>query len=254
MLEWAKNCIVIVLCPIMVAVVGGVLLWNWLDVPDMPKPAPLTPDRPTIPERIKRVREFVRLIRVILKAVSDEPLSNKPAIFKPNQCRSWGNSGSPSDLKPEIKKYPVGSTSQIKSWDDVKKALSQGYGIAVCSDQGFTMQRDSEGKCRPSGSWAHCMCIDGYHTDEQGREWGHIENSWGANAHTGPVGWGNPNTAGFWTDSGTINRMVGQGDTWAFSVVKGFPSSKPLDWVGIKKPIAQPKRVKNIFDIFALAY
>lgn len=72
------------------------------------------------------------------------------------------------------------------------------------------------------------MCLDGYHT-EGGEEFGHIVNSWGPSAHTGPVGWGNPGTEGFWAKSSVVNRMLSQGDSWAFSSVKGWPK-RDLDW------------------------
>lgn len=75
----------------------------------------------------------------------------------------------------------------------------------------------------------NCMALDGYHIDTDGREYGHITNSWGARAHTGPVGWGNPNLAGFWTDSKTIDGMLRQDDSWAFSGVTGFPA-RQIDW------------------------
>lgn len=150
-----------------------------------------------------------------------------------NRCRQWGETGVPASLEKTAKEYPVKDTALITSWSDAKKALSQGYGIAVCSDQGFTMQRDSKGVCYPQGTWPHCMSIDGFYVDTNGKEFAHITNSWGPNAHTGPVGFGNPNTDGFWTDSKVVNRMLSQRDSWAFSGVKGFPAKK-LNWIHVK--------------------
>ena len=143
------------------------------------------------------------------------------------RCRSWGKSGVPDDLEPIAREHPVKDITLIKSWAEAKKALAQGYGIAICSNQGFSMSRDSRGVAQAQGSWAHCMCLDGYVLE--GEEFGHIENSWGPDAHRGPVGWGNPTTAGFWASSKTIDRMLKAGDSWAFSSVKGFPK-KQIDW------------------------
>lgn len=148
--------------------------------------------------------------------------------YSESRCRSWGQSGVPAGLLPVAKEHPVKDITLVKTWPEAKKALASGYGIAVCSDQGFVTQRDTNGVARASGSWAHCMCLDGYQI-EGGKEYGHIENSWGPDAHTGPVGWGNPSTAGFWAESAVIDRMLRQGDSWAFSHVVGFPSRK-LDW------------------------
>lgn len=154
--------------------------------------------------------------------------------YSQERARSWGRTGVPDDLEPIAKEHPVKDITLVKSWSDAKKALASGYGIAICSSQGFSMKRDERGICKASGSWAHCMALDGYHIDG-GREYGHIENSWGGSAHTGPVGWGDPSPAGFWAESSTVDRMLRQGDSWAFSNVKGFPARK-IDWLVRKAP------------------
>lgn len=158
------------------------------------------------------------------------------AKYSESRCRQWGNSGPPAALLLEIKKYPVGATTQVESWQEAKKALAQKYGIAVCSNRGFTMQRDARGVCRPSGNWNHCMALLGYHTDEAGREYGYIQNSWDEEGtYSGPLGWGEPGGGGFWAESSVIDKMLKQGDSWAFSAVKGFPA-KRLDWAAKPAP------------------
>lgn len=146
------------------------------------------------------------------------------------RARAWGQSGVPDELEKLAKQFPVKSTTRVESWDEFKKAAAQGYFVAVCSNQGFAAQRDGNGVARPQGSWAHCMALDGYHTDESGREYGHVTNSWGENFHRGPVGWGDPNPDGFWAEAAVVDRMLRQGDSWAFSGVTGFPRREPLDW------------------------
>lgn len=143
------------------------------------------------------------------------------------RCREFGKSGVPTELEEYARKHPVQEITLIKTWDEAKRALASGYAIAICSNQGFSMQRDARGVAAPRGSWAHCMCLDGYHVEND--EFGHIENSWGATAHTGPVGWGNPPPSGFWAARATVERMLRQNDSWAFSSVKGFPK-RQIDW------------------------
>ena len=145
------------------------------------------------------------------------------------RCRSWGRAGVPNDLEPIAREHPVKEIAPVANWSEAKHALASGYGIAVCSDQGFSMRRDSRGVAAPRGSWAHCMALDGYHVDADGREYGHIENSWGPTAHTGPTGWGNPPSSGFWAEAKVIDGMLRQGDSWAFSAVAGFPARR-IDW------------------------
>jgi hypothetical protein len=150
------------------------------------------------------------------------------STYSESRCREYGSKGVPAELETLAREHPVGETALVKSWPEAKAAMASGYGLAVCSDQGFSMQRDANGICRPSGSWAHCMCIDGYVTIN-GKEYGHIENSWGEQAHTGPVGPGDPPPSGFWAPAETIERMIRQGDTWAFSKLKGFPA-RTISW------------------------
>jgi hypothetical protein len=112
---------------------------------------------------------------------------------------------------------------------DKKRSIQQGYPVAVCSDQGFTMDRDATGRCRPQGQWMHCMAIIGVRTNPEGA---FILNSWGDNAHTGTVWPADAPVAGFWADASVVDRMMRQGDSFALADVAGFPQrpKPPLDW------------------------
>ncbi|CAB4146869.1 Peptidase C1A, papain C-terminal [uncultured Caudovirales phage] len=148
------------------------------------------------------------------------------------RCKEYGSGGVPAELEAVAKTFPVQTITQVKTWEDAKKALAQGYGIAICSGVGFSMARDSNGISKASGSWGHCMCLAGYVTIE-GAEYGRIDNSWGDMAHHGPTGPGNPGPEGFYTAAPTIGKMLSSGDSWAFSSVQGFPLKTPekLDWL-----------------------
>ena len=160
--------------------------------------------------------------------------------YDPERCRAWGRTGAPDDLEPIAREHIVGDITRVETWTQAKKCLASGYGISMCSDVGFNKPgtrwgyvdpatRDSRGICNANGQWNHCMILDGYHVDVDGNEYGHVENSWGPQAHAGPVGWGNPTTAGFWTSAETIQRMLSKRDSWAFSDLRGFPARK-VDW------------------------
>ena len=150
------------------------------------------------------------------------------STYSESTCRSFGGRGVPDDLEPAVKLHPVRGVTKVTAWADAKAMLASGYGIAICSDQGFSMRRDARGVAAPSGSWAHCMCLDGYVESDSG-EFGHITNSWGDSAHSGPVGWGDPGADGFWAESRVVARMLSQGDSWAFSDLAGFPARR-IDW------------------------
>jgi hypothetical protein len=148
--------------------------------------------------------------------------------YDPSRCRTWGRSGLPDDLEPEAKKHPTGAITQIKSWEAAKRCLAGGRAIAVSSSQGFTMTRDKDGFATARGIWRHCMTLCGYQTGR--REGGRLDNSWGSDAHSGPVGAGDPGPEGFWADAPILDRMLAEGDSWAFDPVGGFGVQK-LSWI-----------------------
>jgi hypothetical protein len=167
--------------------------------------------------------------------------------FSPARARDFGKRGVADVVEKVAKEHPVKGTAIVKSWTDVKRAIQQGYPVAVCSDQGFRMERDGTGRARPQGSWAHCMAIIGVRSGPN--EGGFILNSWGDDAHTGPVWPADAPVAGFWADASVIDRMVKQGDSFALSDMVGFPHRDPKpDW--FIKAAPRPELVRPL-DLFA---
>jgi hypothetical protein len=160
------------------------------------------------------------------------------STFSPSRARDFGRKGVPPEIEAIAKEHPVKSCALVTSWADVKRAIQQGYPVAVCSDVGYTMQRDQTGRCRPSGTWNHCMSIIAVRNGAAGvPEGGFILNSWGDDAHTGPTWPADAPLAGFWADSSAIERMVKEGDSFALSGLQGFPARK-LDW-NVRVPAAR---------------
>jgi hypothetical protein len=159
------------------------------------------------------------------------PRDNYPRLdlskFDPKQCRRLGNTGVPADLEPLTKQHPVRAITSVRSFDECRAAIRNGYPMIVCSSQGFTMARDAEGFCQPQGTWMHCLAIVGVRGGP--RPGAFLLNSWGGSAHRGPGGLGHPSPAGFWADADVVDRMLREGDSWAFSQFAGFPARK-LDW------------------------
>lgn len=156
--------------------------------------------------------------------------------YSEGRCRSWGQTGVPDDLEPEAAKWKVATATQVRTTKELQQGMANGYFTAICSNVGFNDPngsigtRDARGVIMPRGSWAHCMHADGYHTDADGTVYIHITNSWGPNAHRGPVGWGDPPTDGFWTPATVVQRMLDQNDSWMFSGVPGFPQQQLPDF------------------------
>lgn len=141
----------------------------------------------------------------------------------------WGYNPGPPDKYVNIARLnPVKSASIVKNWDELVTAISNGYPCTIASDQGFSMAPDSEGFHRPQGKWMHQMCVCGIDQIYK-YEYGLIRNSWG-NVHGQlydfntneklPVGYLRVKRA-------TIERMIQQGDTFAYSNFQGFPEQYP---------------------------
>jgi hypothetical protein len=139
----------------------------------------------------------------------------------------WGAHGCPSAIKELARHHLVATASLVKTPDEARDALVNGYPLAVCSDQGFTMTRDASGLCRPRGSWNHCMMWSGYRDD---RRQFLVEQSWGPNCPDGPTGDLDIPDNAFWIDWDTAARMLAQGDSFALSHFQGFPA-QTLDWL-----------------------
>ena len=170
--------------------------------------------------------------------------------FSPARAREWGRTGVPNALEPVAREHLVKSAALVRSALDVKRAIQQGYPVPICSDQGFTMERDRDGFARPQGTWNHCMCVIGY---RGGARPGYlILNSWGDAAHTGPVWPEDMPVAAFWCDESVMDRIARQGDSFAISDVQGFPKRViPLDWDVRAVPRHVPR--KDVFAALALA-
>lgn len=152
--------------------------------------------------------------------------------YSATRARQWGRSGVPDELEPLAKSHPIKGCALVTTAAEAKRSIQQGYPIAICSNQGFRMARDATGRCRPQGSWAHCMALAGYRSDKNGVSEGfYVLNSWGDSAHTGPVWPPDMPVAGFWADYSIVDRMLREGDSFALADVAGFPARKPSpDW------------------------
>lgn len=159
-------------------------------------------------------------------------------VYSGRLADQWGQTGPPKKAIEFGRKFRIRTVSQVKSWQDVRDALVHGYPVTVASNVGFTGgSYDSDGKrwLRPRGNWGHQMCFIGAE-DRAGRDKGaYCLNSWGADAHPQPLNDEPP--GGFWVDSQTVQRMVGQGDSWAYSDFDGFPASDDAgaDWTAFRR-------------------
>jgi hypothetical protein len=147
--------------------------------------------------------------------------------YSGQRAKAWGLSGAPAAVKSEAGPFKLGSAALVSTWDELVAALQNGYPVTICTAQGFTLNRDADGFCRARGSWGHCMFIAGVRFDRPGAC---IIQSWGPDMPSGPTGLGQPSFS-FWADQAVVNRILGEGDSWALSKSPAFQKRElPPAW------------------------
>jgi len=136
-----------------------------------------------------------------------------------------GRDGCPDALEPIARLHPVKKTAICKSYSDLCDCIYNGSPVMVCSNVGFgsgKRRRDSEGfLTRKRKPWYHAMLFAGY-DDEYRRPGALCFNSWGEDWVYGPKRGPQPEGT-FWIDAATVDAMLRQGDSFAFSAYVGFP-------------------------------
>ena len=171
------------------------------------------------------VRDYGTLIRTTYGQVDFRTYSG-------DKARQWGMPGfePPPGLLETARKYRVTTVSLVTTYEQVRDAICNGSPVVVCSNEGFTDKRDSEGFARASGVWPHSMLL--YGADDNSRRPGILcLNSWGRNWISGPKRH-NQADGSFWIDAEVINRMVGRmPDSWALSNYAGYPRRRLYEMV-----------------------
>lgn len=147
--------------------------------------------------------------------------------YSGQRAKSMGASGLTSEQITLANTHMIKTVSQVSTFEAAAALIGNGYPIAVCSDQGFTMTRDKDGFCTPQGSWNHCMLLMGARYGS--RQGLCCAQSWGPNTPSGPTALDQPDNT-FWIDADVVNRMLGQGDSFTGSEFDGYKIQQLLDW------------------------
>jgi hypothetical protein len=168
----------------------------------------------------------------VARAVTEVGTVSREVVgpYTGQRAKSWGARGVPDDVKQKCAEHKVKTASMVKTWDELVAALSNCYPIIVCSDQGFTMTRNSMGICEAQGSWAHCMGISGIMYVGTENECAVIDQSWGPNVPSGSTPNDMPNFS-FGARRRVVERMLAGQDSYALSTFDGYPGQPiPSDW------------------------
>lgn len=145
--------------------------------------------------------------------------------YDKGRAKDWGNfgcggRGDNGKADSIAKQHPITDVALVTTFREAAAAIQSGYPVAVCSDQGFSDRRDADGFARAQGTWYHCMVFCGVRFDRPGLL---CLNSWGPSWISGPKWPSDQPDGSFWVDERTVDRMLGQGDSFAISGYKSFP-------------------------------
>jgi hypothetical protein len=140
--------------------------------------------------------------------------------------KEWGRDGVPDRLEKYAANHKVSSVALVTDFEQAAKAIQNGYPVAVCSMQGFSMTLRDGGYLSPMGSWAHCMMFVGVRWKPYPALL--CANSWGE-CYSGDVDKTLPvqfqRSAG-WVRAETCTRMLKGEDSFALSGYSGFAPRK----------------------------
>lgn len=153
------------------------------------------------------------------------------SVYNARLGTNWGRGGVPRTLMEAGQQNQVKTVSLIRTVEEARDALANGYAIAVCSNYGFDSRRDKNGIARKKGTWYHGMAWGGVDdTGERDRSCLFcVINSWGMwnggpRVHEQPHG-------SFWITERDAAGMLSQNGAFVVSNVEGFPPKK-IDFSG----------------------
>lgn len=145
--------------------------------------------------------------------------------YNGNLGASWGSKGLPDKVIDLANDHQIKTVSLIRTVEEARDALANGYGLAVCSNYGFSNKRDSKGFAKVSGNWAHAMAWIAC-DDTNGEAAFLVQNSWGKWNDGGHPSWGPIPEGSFLIHSDVAAGMLKQNGAYAFSEFDGFPVQK----------------------------
>jgi len=137
----------------------------------------------------------------------------------------WGARGPPPELRGIAANYRISEAYQVKSYQQLRGALANGYPVIIGSSVGFgrgDIVRDQGGHLQASrsmfGGWQHCMTVIA--VDDTSSRGALVLNSWGTRWVRGPQKHGDEPLGSFWVNPTDMNRILKQGGSFAIGSLR----------------------------------
>lgn len=152
----------------------------------------------------------------------------------------YGRNGVPDELEPIAKDFSLKQAVLMEDEQQCWSFIGQLRPLVHCSNQGFSMRRNSDGTCDANDLWAHCAIWDGRFTLPNGTKVLRYGNSWNGGRHrngylgspiTVPGKNGTIKLSGcqFLVPLSVVGRMCRSGkETYAFIGVEGLKPRREL--------------------------
>lgn len=142
--------------------------------------------------------------------------------YSASRASNWGMTGVPSELLPYAEEHQVKTYTQIRTWEEFRDSIYNGFPVTVASQRGFSGRRDAQGFLSGKANWPHQV----YFLDVQDgeRPGGLLVNSWPEDWVQGAEREDTPHGTG-WVDAEIIVRdMLSQNDSFCYSDYEGYPA------------------------------
>ena len=145
--------------------------------------------------------------------------------YDPALAYSWQR-GPPESLKHIAKSNRASGFVKIKTWEQLRDAISQeipvicGSSVGFGSKSGQVRSRDGMLRARWWSRWSHAMVFCGVSDGKSKRAL--LLNSWGNNWVRGPKWLGDEPNGSFWISKRDCEKMLEQGDTYAILPIRGI--------------------------------
>jgi hypothetical protein len=159
----------------------------------------------------------------VLPAFNYAIVGHDVIAYSAERANVWAR-GPPDSLNAIAGQYKSQGFVHIKTWEELRDAISQGHPVVVGSPVGFGPQtgqvRDSNGRLKSKwwSRWSHAMVFCGV-SDGNSKQ-ALLLNSWGTTWVSGPKWIGDEPDGSFWVSKSDAEKMMGYGDCWALLPIK----------------------------------